>query len=75
MPPRRAGDTLVVDFRQRWPLMTGSYSVTVALAYNRDSPTYFDWIDNALVVEVLPPPDGKVTLAKVSLPVEIVLHG
>jgi ABC-type polysaccharide/polyol phosphate transport system ATPase subunit len=75
MPARQAGDTLVVDFRQRWPLMAGSYSVTVALAYNRLSPTYFDWIDNALVVEVLAPPGGKAILAKIWLPVEIDVHG
>jgi ABC-type polysaccharide/polyol phosphate transport system ATPase subunit len=75
MPARRAGDTLVVDFRQRWPLMAGSYSVTVALAYNRDTPAYFDWIDNALVMDVLPPPGGKVIHAKVWLPVEIEVYG
>jgi ABC-type polysaccharide/polyol phosphate transport system ATPase subunit len=75
MPGRRPGDTLVVDFRQRWPLMAGSYSVTVALAYNRDSPSYFDWIDNALVVEMLPPASGKAVHAKVWLPVEIDVHG
>jgi hypothetical protein len=74
MPTRQAGDTLVVDFRQRWPLMPGSYSVTVALAYNRVSPAYFDWIDNALVVEVLPPSGGKAIHAKVWLPVEIDVH-
>jgi ABC-type polysaccharide/polyol phosphate transport system ATPase subunit len=74
VPARKAGDTAVVDFRQRWPLIAGSYSVTLGLAYNRYSPTYFDWVDNALVVEVLPPVDGKAIHAKVWLPVDVVVH-
>jgi lipopolysaccharide transport system ATP-binding protein len=74
VPPRRAGDAAVVDFRQRLPLMAGHYSVTVGLAYNRDVPTYFDWVDNALVVEVLPPLAGKAVHAKVSLPVDVRVH-
>jgi ABC-type polysaccharide/polyol phosphate transport system ATPase subunit len=74
LPARRAGETLVVDFRQRLPLTGGTYSVTTALAYRRDSPSYFDWVDNALVFEILPPPGGKVVHGKVWLPVEITVH-
>jgi lipopolysaccharide transport system ATP-binding protein len=74
LPPARAGDTLVVDHRQRLPLTPGSYSVSAALAYSRSSPLYYDWIDNALVFEVLPPADGKVIHAKVWLPVQITVH-
>jgi ABC-type polysaccharide/polyol phosphate transport system ATPase subunit len=74
LPARRAGETLVVDYRQRLPLAWGTYSVTAALAYRRDAPTYFDWVDNALVFEVLPPPGGKVVHGKVWLPVEITVH-
>ncbi|HEV8306848.1 MAG TPA: ABC transporter ATP-binding protein [Methylomirabilota bacterium] len=74
IPARKAGDTLVVDFRQRLPLMPGTYSVTAALAYSRYSPTYFDWIDNALVLEVLPPAGGKMIHSKVWLPIEIDVH-
>jgi hypothetical protein len=74
VPPRRAGDTAIVDFRQRLPLMAGYYSVTVGLAYNREAPTYFDWVDNALVIEVLRPVTGKAAHAKVWLPVEVRIH-
>lgn len=74
IPARKAGDTLVVDYRHRVPLTPGTYSVTTALAYSRYSPTYFDWIDNALVFEVLPPPGGKWIHSKVWLPVEITVH-
>jgi ABC-type polysaccharide/polyol phosphate transport system ATPase subunit len=74
LPERRAGDTVVIDFAQRMPLARGTYSVTVGLAYHRTAPGYFDWIDNALVVEVLPPPNGKMVHAKVWLPVEIAVH-
>ena len=74
VPERRAGDTLVVDFVQRLPLNRGTYSVTVGLAYHRNAPAYLDWIDNALVMEVLPPADGRIVHAKVWLPVTITVH-
>jgi len=74
LPPRRAGDTLVVDFRQRLPLARGTYSVSTALAYDPTTPSYFDWIDNALVLTVLPPESGKVIHGKVWVPVEIAVH-
>ena len=74
LPPRRAGDTVVVDFRQRLPLARGTYSVTTALAYDRSQPKYFDWVDNALVLNVLPPESGKVVHGKVGLTVDIAVH-
>jgi lipopolysaccharide transport system ATP-binding protein len=74
LPPRLAGDTVVVDFRQRLPLAKGTYSVSTALAYDRSKPSYFDWVDNALVLTVLPPESGKVIHGKVGLPVEIAVH-
>ena len=74
LPPRRKGDTVVVDFRQRLPLAKGTYSVTTALAYDRSQPTYFDWIDNALVLTILPPESGKIVHGKVGLPVDIAVH-
>jgi Wzt C-terminal domain len=74
LPPRRRGDTVVVDFRQRLPLAPGTYSVSTALAYDRSKPNYFDWVDNALVLKVLPPESGKIVHGKVGLPVDIVVH-
>ena len=74
LPPRLAGDTVVVDFRQRLPLAGGTYSVSTALAYDRSKPSYFDWVDNALVLTVLPPESGKVIHGKVALPVDIAVH-
>lgn len=74
LPPRRAGDTVVVDFRQRLPLAQGTYSVTTALAYDPSKPNYFDWVDNALVLTVLPPQSGKIVHGKVGLPVDIAVH-
>jgi len=74
LPPRLAGSTVVVDFRQRLPLANGTYSVSTALAYDRSKPSYFDWVDNALVITVLPPESGKVVHGKVSLPVSIAVH-
>jgi len=74
LPPRLAGDTVVVDFRQRLPLVKGTYSVSTALAYDRSKPSYFDWVDNALVLTVLPPGSGKVVHGKVALPISIAVH-
>jgi lipopolysaccharide transport system ATP-binding protein len=74
LPPRRAGDTLVVDFRQHLPLPRGTYSVSTALAYDPVRPTYFDWVDHALLLTVLPPESGKVVHGKVWVPVEISVH-
>ena len=74
IPPRKAGETVVVDFRHQLPLMAGTYSVTTALAYNRYSATYFDWIDNALVFAVHPPPGGRIIHSKVWLPLQITVH-
>ncbi len=74
LPSRQAGDTIVVDFRQRLPLSNGTYSVTTALAYDRSKPDYFDWVDNALVLTVLPPESGKVVHGKIGLPVAIAVH-
>ena len=74
LPARRKGDTLVVDFRQRLPLAPGTYSISTALAYDRSKPSYYDWVDNALVVTVLPPDSGKAVYGKVWLPVQIVVH-
>jgi ABC-type polysaccharide/polyol phosphate transport system ATPase subunit len=74
LPPRRAGETLVVEFRLHLPLAHGSYSVSTALAYDRTRPEYFDWVDNAMVFSVLPPRSGKAVHGKVWLPVDITVH-
>jgi lipopolysaccharide transport system ATP-binding protein len=52
------GDTLNVEFKFKLPLKNGSYSLTVAGSENYTAIT-FDWIDNVLVFQVLPPDTGK----------------
>jgi hypothetical protein len=52
----------------------GTYSVSSAIAADRYTRAYFDWIDNALVVTVSPPPSGKAIHGQVWLPVEIAVH-
>lgn len=74
IPPRTAGDTLVVDFRQRLPLAAGTYSVTAGLAYGRDVTPCLDWVDNALILQVLSPPSGEIIHARIGLPVQIAVH-
>ncbi len=73
LPPRRAGETLVVDFRQSLPLQPGPYSVSPAIAYSPTQPLYLDWVDNTLVFEIVPP-GPKHIHGKVWLPVEIAIH-
>jgi ABC-type polysaccharide/polyol phosphate transport system ATPase subunit len=70
IPPRRAGDRVVVDFRQHVPLQPGTYSVTVACAYNPTQRVYLDWVDHCLFFEVRPP-GLKHIHGKVGLPVEV----
>ena len=74
LPARTAGTTLVVDFRFRLPLKPGTYSISSAIAPDRFTRAYFDWIDNALVVSVTPTPSGKAIHGQVWLPVEIAVH-
>ena len=74
LPRRQGGQTLVVDFLQRLPLQSGTYSVTVALSHGPSQPAYFDWVDNAVVFEMLRP-SGKHVHGKVGLPVEVSVHG
>jgi hypothetical protein len=74
VPARRAGETLVVEFRQRLPLARGTYSVTTAVARHPEVPDYLDWVDNALVITVLPPESGRIVHGKVSLPVTVAVR-
>lgn len=74
LPARTSGATLVIDFRLRLPLIPGTYSVSSAIAPDRYSRAYFDWVDNALVVAVSPPASGKAIHGRVWLPVEISVH-
>ena len=74
LPPRSPGSTLVVEFRLRLPLSPGTYSISSAIAPDRYTRAYFDWIDNALVVAVSPPPSGKAIHGQVWLPVAISVH-
>ncbi len=62
-----------VDFYFRTPLRTGTYSVTVAVAEDHVAVTS-DWIDNALIFQVLPPDNGKKICGIVSMPIEIAIH-
>ena len=63
-------DELRIQFKFRLPLRTGSYSLTVAGTENYTSVT-FDWIDNAVVFQVLPPDTGKRVHALVDQPMDV----
>lgn len=64
------GDRLEVHFRFKLPLRTGSYSLSVAGAENYTVMT-FDWIDNVMVFQVLPPDTGKRIHALVDQPMSV----
>lgn len=61
------GDRLSIQFKFKLPLRTGSYSLTVAGAENYTSIS-FDWIDDVMVFQVLPPDTGKQVHALVDQP-------
>lgn len=74
LPSFAQGAEACVDFSLRAALRPGHYSVTVAVAYNRRDPVYLDWVDNALVFEVLPAAGGRAVHGLVDLPVSVDLR-
>jgi lipopolysaccharide transport system ATP-binding protein len=67
-----AEEKLEIQFTFKLPLRTNSYSITVAGAENYEAVT-FDWIDNAMVFQVLPPDTGKRIHALVDQPMVVEL--
>jgi lipopolysaccharide transport system ATP-binding protein len=65
-----SGEQLQIKFCFKLPLRTGSYSLTVAGSENYSSIT-FDWVDNAMVFQVLPPNTGKQIHALVDQPMSV----
>jgi lipopolysaccharide transport system ATP-binding protein len=64
------GQTFTVNFKFKLPLRPASYSLTVAGAENNEALT-FDWIDNAIVFQILPPKTGKQIYALIDHPIEV----
>lgn len=64
------GDTITISFKFQLPLRPASYSLTVAGAENYAAIS-FDWIDNAMVFQVLPPDTGKRIHALVDQPMQV----
>jgi lipopolysaccharide transport system ATP-binding protein len=65
---------IVVKFKFKLPLKPASYSLTVAGAENNEALT-FDWIDNAMVFQVLPPKTGKQIYALIDHPIDVSIEG
>ena len=65
-----AGTNLQIEFTFKLPLRPSSYSLTVAGAENYTAMT-FDWIDNAIVFQILPPDTGKRIHALVDTPINV----
>lgn len=63
-------EKLEIRFKFKLPLRASSYSVTVAGAENYEALT-FDWIDNAIVFQVLPPDTGKRIHALIDQPMVV----
>jgi lipopolysaccharide transport system ATP-binding protein len=66
----QVGEQLEIQFQFKLPLRPNSYSLTVAGAQNYQDVT-FDWIDNAIIFQVLPPDTGKNIHALVSQPIYV----
>ncbi|KZL48587.1 ABC transporter ATP-binding protein [Nodularia spumigena CENA596] len=67
-----AQEELEIRFKFKLPLRPNSYSLTVAGAENYEAVT-FDWIDNAIVFQVLPPETGKRIHALIDQPMIVEL--
>ncbi|MDH6099094.1 ABC transporter ATP-binding protein [Anabaenopsis sp. FSS-46] len=65
-------EKLEIRFKFKLPLRPNSYSVTVACGENYEAVT-FDWLDNAMVFQVLPPDTGKHIHALVDQPMVVEL--
>lgn len=63
-------EKLEIRFKFKLPLRASSYSITVAGAENYEALT-FDWIDNAMVFQVLPPDTGKRIHALIDQPMVV----
>ena len=63
-------EELETKFKFSLPLRASSYSVTVAVAQDYETLT-LDWIDNALVFQVLPPNTNKKITALVDVRMEV----
>ncbi|HEY9845157.1 MAG TPA: Wzt carbohydrate-binding domain-containing protein, partial [Candidatus Caenarcaniphilales bacterium] len=63
-------DKLQIQFKFNLPLRPGSYSLTVAGSENYAAIT-FDWIDHAVVFQILPPDTGKHIHALVEQPMVV----
>lgn len=64
------GNRLQITFKFKMPLRPGSYSLTVAGSENYTAMT-FDWLDNAMVFQVLPPDSGKRIHSLVEIPMDV----
>jgi lipopolysaccharide transport system ATP-binding protein len=65
-----SGEELEIKFKFKIPLRPSSYSLTVAAGENYESLS-FDWIDNAMVFQVLPPDTSKNVFALVDIPMTV----
>jgi lipopolysaccharide transport system ATP-binding protein len=66
----QVGEQIRIQFQFKLPLRPNSYSLTVAGAQNYQDVT-FDWIDNAVIFQVLPPATGKNIYALVAQPIDV----
>jgi lipopolysaccharide transport system ATP-binding protein len=64
------GEELSIRFQFRLPLRPNSYSLTVAGSEDYEATT-FDWIDDVIVFQLLPPDSGKVIHALVDQPMTV----
>ncbi len=64
------GNSIRVSFKFKLPLRPSSYSLTVAGAESYEAVT-FDWVDNAMVFQVLPPDSGKKVHALIDHPMSV----
>jgi homopolymeric O-antigen transport system ATP-binding protein len=76
LPEVQPGDRVTVDFVLPFRLRPGPYSVNPGLAYNQHEMRYMDWINHALVFEIVDPQPGRTVfgLTHPEVTVETTVH-
>jgi lipopolysaccharide transport system ATP-binding protein len=74
LPAAQPGDSLTVAFTMPLRLRPGHYAISPGLAYKQDEMRFMDWIDNALVFEVVDLQPGRTIFGLMYPEVAVEVH-
>jgi lipopolysaccharide transport system ATP-binding protein len=73
LPAVEPGNRLIVNFRLPLRLRPGHYSINPGLSYNQHEMRYMDWLNNALVFEIVDPQPGRTVFGLTHPEVEVTI--